>query len=208
MPADDPRQRKPDTAQAEQTLGWKATTPLEEGLKLTIAYFESLLSRSARTRSEPALLSPDCCMTTRADASHPISVVDGVIVVATVLAFPIGLYAVHRASWVQLGYPAANFLLAGYLFMRRSPWYAGHIVLVFCFVALVRRLVDAQAGWNPSSPVLLTPYICCLFATLGFIRYWSVPRPRYIGVYLCMLACIAYGVVLAVYQGPYLGVPC
>jgi UDP-glucuronate decarboxylase len=58
LPADDPRQRKPDTAQAEATLGWRAMTPLAEGLKLTIAYFESLLSRPTRARSEPALLSP------------------------------------------------------------------------------------------------------------------------------------------------------
>ena len=49
LPADDPRQRKPDTAIAESVLGWKATTPLEEGLKHTIAYFDSLLSRPART---------------------------------------------------------------------------------------------------------------------------------------------------------------
>ena len=44
LPSDDPRQRNPDTSVAESTLGgWKATTPLAEGLKHTIAYFESLL---------------------------------------------------------------------------------------------------------------------------------------------------------------------
>ncbi|MEP7247081.1 MAG: NAD-dependent epimerase/dehydratase family protein, partial [Gammaproteobacteria bacterium] len=45
LPADDPRQRKPDTTLAEATLGWKAATPLAEGLKYTIAYFDSLLRR-------------------------------------------------------------------------------------------------------------------------------------------------------------------
>jgi UDP-glucuronate decarboxylase len=44
LPSDDPRQRKPDTALAEQALGWTATTPLEVGLKATIAYFDALLS--------------------------------------------------------------------------------------------------------------------------------------------------------------------
>src|SRR5882724_10963585 len=48
LPADDPRQRKPDTTTAESVLGWRATTALEEGLKHTIAYFDSLLSRPAR----------------------------------------------------------------------------------------------------------------------------------------------------------------
>jgi len=40
IPADDPRQRKPDTRLAESVLGWKATTPLEIGLQRTIDYFK------------------------------------------------------------------------------------------------------------------------------------------------------------------------
>src|SRR5262245_54344380 len=43
LPADDPRQRQPDTALAERALGWRPKTPLEEGLKKTIAYFDDLL---------------------------------------------------------------------------------------------------------------------------------------------------------------------
>ena len=44
LPEDDPRQRKPDTALAEEHLKWKASTPLEVGLQRTIAYFDKLLS--------------------------------------------------------------------------------------------------------------------------------------------------------------------
>jgi UDP-glucuronate decarboxylase len=44
LPADDPRQRKPDTTLVEATIGWQASTPLVEGLKHTIAYFDELLS--------------------------------------------------------------------------------------------------------------------------------------------------------------------
>ncbi len=44
LPADDPRQRKPDTTLAESQLGWRATTPLVDGLKATIEYFDRLLS--------------------------------------------------------------------------------------------------------------------------------------------------------------------
>ena len=43
LPADDPRQRQPDTALAERALGWRPKTPLEEGLKRTIGYFDDLL---------------------------------------------------------------------------------------------------------------------------------------------------------------------
>jgi UDP-glucuronate decarboxylase len=49
LPADDPRQRRPDTTIAETKLGWKATTPLAEGLKQTIAYFDRLLAERGDT---------------------------------------------------------------------------------------------------------------------------------------------------------------
>jgi UDP-glucuronate decarboxylase len=41
LPTDDPRRRRPDIARATALLGWKAHTPLEEGLKATIAWFET-----------------------------------------------------------------------------------------------------------------------------------------------------------------------
>jgi UDP-glucuronate decarboxylase len=46
LPSDDPRQRKPDTTLAEKHLNWKATTPLADGLKSTIAYFDELLKKN------------------------------------------------------------------------------------------------------------------------------------------------------------------
>jgi UDP-glucuronate decarboxylase len=45
LPSDDPRQRKPDIAQATRLLGWRPSTQLREGLGKTIAYFESELTQ-------------------------------------------------------------------------------------------------------------------------------------------------------------------
>jgi UDP-glucuronate decarboxylase len=47
LPADDPRQRQPDTTLAAKHLGWSAKTPLAVGLARTIAYFDNLLRESA-----------------------------------------------------------------------------------------------------------------------------------------------------------------
>ena len=44
LPSDDPRQRRPDPTLAATRLGWQASTPLREGLKHTIAYFDQLLT--------------------------------------------------------------------------------------------------------------------------------------------------------------------
>jgi UDP-glucuronate decarboxylase len=44
MPQDDPRQRKPDISRAQNVLNWAPRTPLREGLKRTISYFDRMLS--------------------------------------------------------------------------------------------------------------------------------------------------------------------
>ena len=42
-PTDDPTVRRPDIALARELLGWKPTTPFEDGLKRTIAWFREQL---------------------------------------------------------------------------------------------------------------------------------------------------------------------
>ena len=44
LPADDPKQRQPDIAQARELLDWQPAIPLRKGLETTIAYFDRLLS--------------------------------------------------------------------------------------------------------------------------------------------------------------------
>ena len=46
LPADDPKQRKPDITLAKEKLGWEPIVPLREGLKKTIAYFDGLLNEA------------------------------------------------------------------------------------------------------------------------------------------------------------------
>jgi len=45
LPADDPKQRKPDITLAKEKLGWEPTVPLREGLQKTIEYFDHLLKQ-------------------------------------------------------------------------------------------------------------------------------------------------------------------
>jgi UDP-glucuronate decarboxylase len=46
LPSDDPLQRKPDIALAQERLGWAPKVQLDEGLGKTIAYFDGLLKAS------------------------------------------------------------------------------------------------------------------------------------------------------------------
>jgi UDP-glucuronate decarboxylase len=49
LPSDDPIQRKPDISLAREKLDWEPKTPVDEGLKRTIHYFEKLLQRKSAT---------------------------------------------------------------------------------------------------------------------------------------------------------------
>jgi UDP-glucuronate decarboxylase len=41
LPADDPRQRKPDISRAQALLGWHPSIPLREGLRRTVEDFKA-----------------------------------------------------------------------------------------------------------------------------------------------------------------------
>ncbi|MBI1922461.1 MAG: SDR family oxidoreductase [Geobacter sp.] len=45
LPADDPKQRRPDISKARDLIGWEPAVPIETGLKRTIEFFDGLLSR-------------------------------------------------------------------------------------------------------------------------------------------------------------------
>lgn len=55
LPTDDPRQRQPVIALAEQQLGWKPRVMLEEGLRRTITYFDDFLKMNGAMLEQPGL---------------------------------------------------------------------------------------------------------------------------------------------------------
>ena len=55
LPQDDPRQRCPDITLAQSLLDWTPKVELDHGLKLTIAYFDRLLSENALALNDPNL---------------------------------------------------------------------------------------------------------------------------------------------------------
>jgi len=50
LPTDDPKQRQPNIRRAEESLNWRPTLALREGLMKTIAYFDDLLATTPIAR--------------------------------------------------------------------------------------------------------------------------------------------------------------
>jgi UDP-glucuronate decarboxylase len=53
LPEDDPRRRRPDISRAGALLGWAPRTPLETGLRATIAWFAEEARRAAAEAPAP-----------------------------------------------------------------------------------------------------------------------------------------------------------
>ncbi len=56
LPADDPRQRRPDIAKARTQLGWEPSVDLREGVGRTIAYFRTLVGSERMAPRAPRSL--------------------------------------------------------------------------------------------------------------------------------------------------------
>ena len=52
LPQDDPKQRRPDISTAKRILDWEPKVPLKEGLRATIAYFESVRDRARKENTQ------------------------------------------------------------------------------------------------------------------------------------------------------------
>ncbi|MDX6751198.1 hypothetical protein SH611_15390 [Geminicoccaceae bacterium 1502E] len=117
------------------------------------------------------------------------------------LLLPVILFAAGAGSWNRGLYPATALAAAIYLYAKRSPWFLGLCLWLFCATPLIRRLTDLQAGWDPANPLQLAPYLACLVAAASFLPYALRDRPRFVTPFVVMLACVAYGFSLAAFDG-------
>ncbi len=52
LPSDDPKKRRPDISKAKRVLNWEPKVTLDEGLKVTIDYFQNLTKKSPASQVE------------------------------------------------------------------------------------------------------------------------------------------------------------
>ena len=50
LPVDDPKQRRPDISKARRILGWEPQIPFADGIRRTLAHFQSVLGQDAKHR--------------------------------------------------------------------------------------------------------------------------------------------------------------
>ena len=126
---------------------------------------------------------------------------DAALSLTVALLLPLLLQAAGLAQVNRLLYPLTAVAAAAYLYNRGSPWYVGLCVWLFAASPLVRRMADAQLGFELASPIILAPYLASAVAGLSFFPYVLRARPVLAWPFALILACVVYAFTLAVLDG-------
>ena len=126
---------------------------------------------------------------------------DAALALAVSVLVPVALFTLNLGTLNRVLYPLMSFALGAYLYQRRSPWFLGFLVWLFCASPLVRRLTDLQAGWDVANPVLIAPYLVGMLAALSFFPYVTRTSAHFATPFLFILGCVGYGVLLALIDG-------
>ncbi len=92
---------------------------------------------------------------------------------------------------LRLIFPAGSLVVGAFLYFRYPLLYIGFNWWIWFLAALVRRLIDLQAGYTEPSPVLLAPFLVSGLSLLTFVR--ELPRAMSGGGFpfvLCMIGIV------------------
>ncbi|MBP0496244.1 O-antigen ligase family protein [Pararoseomonas indoligenes] len=134
-------------------------------------------------------------------APHPVLSRDAGFAVAVALLLPLAMYSVGLGGLTRIAYPLSALAAGWYLWSRKSPWYVGLCVWLFCASPLIRRLHDYGAGFDVASPILLAPYLAMGWAVLSGLGLCIRGGERLATPFAIFVLCVLYGFVIAVLDG-------
>lgn len=112
------------------------------------------------------------------------------------------LLVTHHSAVLTLAFPAMAVVLGAWLLFTDPARYVAFTLWLWMLSPFVRRVVDAQNGWNQQNTILLAPLLVCALA--AFDAFYHLPRltrvvalPFVIGV-----ACVLGGVLVGLFLTP------
>lgn len=110
------------------------------------------------------------------------------------------LLVAHRSAILTYAFPAMSVSLGAWLLFTDPARYLAFTLWLWMLSPLVRRVVDAQNGWNQQNAILLAPLLVCALAALDALYHAPrlkrvVAMPFVLGV-LCILCGVLVGLFL------------
>lgn len=129
------------------------------------------------------------------------SLLSGYGAVAGFAVLTAGLVVVHGAGLLNLGFPVLATILAFYLFLSHRNVYVAFVWWIWLVSPLVRRLVDYQTGYHSVSPVMLSPLLVTVFASLPVLLNPRFVLKRSVTPFLMVTIVYIYGLVTGCLSG-------
>ncbi|MEP7382751.1 MAG: O-antigen ligase family protein [Gemmatimonadota bacterium] len=84
------------------------------------------------------------------------------------------LLLTHHSAVLTLAFPAMATVLGAWLLFTDPGRYLAFVLWLWMLAPFVRRVVDAQNGWNQQNPILLAPLLVC--GLCAFDALYHAPR--------------------------------
>ncbi len=110
------------------------------------------------------------------------------------------LLVTHHSALLTYAFPAMSVAIGAWLLFTDPARYLAFTLWLWMLSPFVRRVVDAQNGWNQQNAILLAPLLVCALAALDALYHAPrlkrvVAMPFVIGV-LCILGGVLVGLFL------------
>lgn len=106
-----------------------------------------------------------------------------------VAATTVGLVVTGQSGLLTFAFPAMALILGALLLWLDPARMLAWVLTLWMFAPLLRRLVDAENGWNAQNPVLLAPMLVSALCVFDIVRF--APRLGRAAVLPLVLAMVA-----------------
>jgi len=112
------------------------------------------------------------------------------------------LLLTHHSAILTLAFPAMAVGLSGWLLFVDPPRFLAWVLWLWMLTPFVRRVVDAQNGWDQQSPILLAPLLACALCACDALFHLPRLRRSVALPFVAAIASVVAGVVVGVFVSP------
>lgn len=112
------------------------------------------------------------------------------------------LLATHQSAILTYAFPAMAVTVGAWLLFTDPARYLAFTLWLWMLSPFVRRVVDAQNGWNQQNAILLAPLLVCALAAVDAFYY--APRLKRVVAmpFVIGIACVLGGVLVGIFLTP------
>ena len=120
------------------------------------------------------------------------------IMIALLWCFPFAFYAAHLSILTNYLFPMMALIVGAVLIYKTPNLFLAHIWWLWILTPELRRLVDYQIGWQPVSPIMLSPYLGTALAVLTVTSNIRLLNKNYLFPFALAAIAVLYGYVVGV----------